>query len=77
MRRFSNYGPSLIVLLTAAVVLFAGPYAVREITYHRNQAQIQQASLRLACWSNSTRPIETSPPGWSRPWFTSAPSSAA
>ena len=47
MRRFSNYGPSLIVLLTAAVVLFAGPFAVREITYHRNQAQIQQASLRL------------------------------
>ncbi|UCD76171.1 MAG: trypsin-like peptidase domain-containing protein [Phycisphaerales bacterium] len=47
MRRFSNYGPSLIVLFTAAMVLFAGPFAVREITYHRNKAQIQQASLRL------------------------------
>ncbi len=48
MRRLSAYGPSLIVLGTAALVLFAGPYAVRELSHAQTQARIQQASQRLA-----------------------------
>ncbi len=48
MRKLSDYGPSLIVLFTAAVVLLAGPFAVREITFARDQARIHQAAHRLA-----------------------------
>ena len=48
MRRFSGYGPSLVVLLTAAVVLFAGPAAIRRLTYEQTRTRIIQASDRLA-----------------------------
>jgi len=48
MRKFSAYGPSLIVLATALVVLVAGPRAVRELTYARTEAQIVRASARLS-----------------------------
>ena len=47
MRRLSGYGPSLIVLGTATLVLFAGPYAVRELTHAQTQSRIQQATHRL------------------------------
>lgn len=47
MRRLSGYGPSLIVLLTASVVLFAGPRAVRMLTYERTRTQIIQARHNL------------------------------
>jgi len=47
MRKFGDYGPSIVVLVTAAVVLFAGPYAVKRITWEHNRARIEQASLRL------------------------------
>ena len=48
MRRFSGYGPSLVVLLTAAIVLFAGPAAIRRLTYEQTRTRIIQASDRLA-----------------------------
>jgi S1-C subfamily serine protease len=47
MTRINAYGPSLIVLATTAAVLFAGPVAVRKITFHQTQANIEKASLRL------------------------------
>ncbi|MHC4989342.1 MAG: trypsin-like peptidase domain-containing protein [Planctomycetota bacterium] len=47
MRRINSYGPSLIVLVTAAVVLLAGPAAVRRISYAYTDATIIQASQRL------------------------------
>jgi S1-C subfamily serine protease len=48
MRKLSTYGPSLIVLLTAIVVLFAGPGVVKMLTYAQTQARIIQASERLS-----------------------------
>lgn len=48
MRRFSGYGPSLVVLATAAIVLFAGPAAIRQLTYEQTRTRIFQASDRLA-----------------------------
>ncbi len=48
MRRFSGYGPSLVVLATAAIVLFAGPAAIRQLTYEQTRTRIIQASDRLA-----------------------------
>jgi S1-C subfamily serine protease len=48
MRKLSAYGPSLIVLVTAIVVLVAGPLAVRRITFAQTRARIIQASDRLA-----------------------------
>jgi len=50
-RRLAAYGPSLIVLCTVAVVLLAGPVAVRQLTYARTQQTIQQASERL--WADN------------------------
>ncbi len=47
MRRFSGYGPSLVVLCTAALVLFAGPVAIRQLTYEQTRTRIIQASDRL------------------------------
>ncbi len=47
MRRFSAYGPSLIVLVTAIVVLAVGPLAVRKLTYAQTEARIVRASSRL------------------------------
>ena len=42
-----TYGPSLIVLLTAVLVLVAGPHAVRRLTYAHTQARIVLAGTRL------------------------------
>ncbi|MCA9290849.1 MAG: trypsin-like peptidase domain-containing protein, partial [Phycisphaerales bacterium] len=47
MRRLTHYGPSLIVLATATLVLFAGPSAVRQLTFEQTRAEIQLASQRL------------------------------
>jgi len=47
MRRFSGYGPSIVVLVTAALVLFAGPAAVRQLTYEQTRTRIVNASARL------------------------------
>ena len=47
MRKLSEYGPSLVVLATVALVLFAGPAAVRNLTFARTEAKIEQASNRL------------------------------
>jgi len=47
MDRIKSYGPSLIVLATALLVLLAGPFAVRELTYARTDARIIEASERL------------------------------
>ena len=43
MRKLSGYGPSIIVLITAGLVLFAGPAAVRRLTYEHTRTQIIQA----------------------------------
>lgn len=47
MRRLAQYGPSLIVLITASLVLLLGPAAVRQITFAQGKAQAIQASNRL------------------------------
>ena len=47
MRRLSGYGPSFIVLITAAVVLFAGPRIVQRLTYEQTRTQIIQARHNL------------------------------
>ncbi len=47
MSRLNRYGPSLIVLGTALVVLLAGPAAIRRLTYAQTHARIIQASDRL------------------------------
>ncbi|MCZ6612226.1 MAG: trypsin-like peptidase domain-containing protein, partial [Planctomycetota bacterium] len=47
MSRLNRYGPSLIVLGTALVVLLAGPAAIRRLTYAQTQARIIQANDRL------------------------------
>jgi serine protease Do len=50
--KLSGYGPSLIVLATAMLVLFAGPSAVKKLTYERTDAQIKLASNRLSGGDN-------------------------
>jgi|GEM_PF-152279 len=47
MRRLNTYGPSLIVLGTAAFVLLAGPSAVWRLTYAQTEASILQANQSL------------------------------
>ncbi|MCP3904500.1 MAG: PDZ domain-containing protein [Planctomycetes bacterium] len=47
MRKLSGYGPSLIVLATAMLVLFLGPSAVRQLTFKQTEARIIQAQHRL------------------------------
>jgi serine protease Do len=47
MRKLSGYGPSVIVLATAAIVLFVGPVAVRQLTYEQTRTQIIQARHNL------------------------------
>ncbi len=44
MRKLSGYGPSVIVLVTAMLVLYLGPRAVEEITYKQTEARMIQAS---------------------------------
>ncbi|MGI9015147.1 MAG: trypsin-like peptidase domain-containing protein [Phycisphaerales bacterium] len=45
--KLSEYGPSLMVLLAVAAVLFLGPAIVRNFTFARTSARIEQASNRL------------------------------
>ncbi len=47
MRKLSGYGPSLIVLATAVLVLFLGPSAVQQLTYKQTEARRIQAVQRL------------------------------
>ncbi len=47
MRNLKGYGPSVIVMGTAAVVLFAGPQVVQRLTYEQTRTQIIQAKLSL------------------------------
>lgn len=47
MRRISAYGPSVVVLFTAVVVLIVGPHAVRVLTDAQTEARIIRASSRL------------------------------
>ncbi|MHC4100299.1 MAG: trypsin-like peptidase domain-containing protein [Planctomycetota bacterium] len=47
MRKLSSYGPGLIVLGTAIVVLLAGPSAVWRLTYAQSRARIIQAGESL------------------------------
>ena len=47
MRKLSSYGPGLIVLGTAVVVLLAGPSAVWRLTYAQSRARIIQARESL------------------------------
>lgn len=48
MRKLTSYGPSLIVLVTAAMVLLAGPRIVRQLAYEQTKTKIVQARLSLA-----------------------------
>jgi serine protease Do len=48
MRKLNNYGPGLIVLATAVVVLLAGPSAVWRLTYAQTRARIILAGESLA-----------------------------
>ncbi len=47
MRKFSTLGPAVLVLLTAVVVLIAGPATIRELTFAQTSARVFQASERL------------------------------
>ncbi|MCH8005249.1 MAG: trypsin-like peptidase domain-containing protein [Planctomycetes bacterium] len=47
MAKLNAYGPSLIVLGTAAILLVAGPSVVRNLTYHQTKVRIQVAGQRL------------------------------
>ena len=47
MRRLTEFGPSLVVIATAALVLLAGPRLVRQLTFHQTEAQIVQARRAL------------------------------
>lgn len=48
MRRITEYGPALIVLVTVGLVLLLGPQLVRELSHARTQAQIHQAKVSLS-----------------------------
>ena len=47
MPKLSGYGPSLVVLVSALLLLLAGPSVVRELTYQQTTVQIERASHRL------------------------------
>lgn len=47
MRKLSGYGPSIVVLVTAAVVLFAGPRVVQRLAFEHTRTQIIQARHNL------------------------------
>ncbi len=47
MRKISTLGPTVLVLLTAVVVLIAGPATIRELTFAQTSARVMQASDRL------------------------------
>ncbi|MEM6757518.1 MAG: trypsin-like peptidase domain-containing protein [Planctomycetota bacterium] len=48
MTRIRSYGPSLVLLVTAVVVLLYGPVAVRQIAHAQTDADIQLARSELA-----------------------------
>ncbi len=48
MRRINSYGPSIIVLLTAALLLLLGPELAHRLTFQYTQARIVQAQTRLS-----------------------------
>lgn len=48
MRKLTHYGPSLMVLVTAFLVLIAGPNAVHQLTHAYTTARVIQASERLS-----------------------------
>ena len=43
MRKLTGYGPALVVLATAAIVLLAGPSIVWHLTYAQTRARIIRA----------------------------------
>lgn len=47
MRKLSGYGPSIIVLATALLVLFAGPRVVQQLTYEQTKTRVIQARNNL------------------------------
>jgi serine protease Do len=47
MRKLSQFGPSIVVLVTAGFVLLLGPLVVRQLTYEQTSARIEEASLSL------------------------------
>jgi len=47
MRKLSGYGPSVIVLATAAVTLLAGPVVVQQLTFQQTRTEVIQARLNL------------------------------
>ena len=47
MRKLSQFGPSVVVLVTAGVVLLLGPRIVRQLTYEQTSARIVEARMRL------------------------------
>lgn len=47
MRRINSYGPSVLVLATALLILLLGPELAHRLTYHHTQARIVQAQARL------------------------------
>ncbi len=47
MRKFASYGPALLVLITAAMTLIAGPTAIRQIQAARTAATVTLAQQRL------------------------------
>ena len=47
MRKLSQFGPSIVVLVTAGLVLLVGPKIVRQLTYEQTSARIIEASTRL------------------------------
>lgn len=47
MRKLTEYGPSLVVLVTAGLVLLLGPFLVREFTYRQTRVRIIEARDQL------------------------------
>jgi len=47
MRKLREFGPSVVVLATAGLVLLLGPRVVRQLTFERTSANIEQAAARL------------------------------
>ena len=47
MRKLTEYGPSLVVLATALLVLFVGPGAVRALTFEQTKARLVKIDDRL------------------------------
>lgn len=48
MRNIHGYGPSIVVLVTAVLVLIGGPAIIRHLEYVQTESRVMQASHRLA-----------------------------